>query len=234
MKKPIVIAGNGPSLTNIDYTRLPSDFDVYRCNQFYFEDKYFLGKYITGVFFNPHIFFEQYYTLKQLIIREEYSCENIYCSRMYWTYEVIDTESPFQFLFPDVIEIYKLIETYPHILSFLKYNDLYLKERVTSGILMVLIAAINGYQELYLTGIDFYEPEAYAFNNNKTNLQQLVPEFNIRAKGKCHTKNIDIKTLEFLQKEFDLHIYALSPNSLLATLFPPPPHQYSQPVLYSM
>ncbi|EAJ8474776.1 alpha-2,3 sialyltransferase, partial [Campylobacter upsaliensis] len=51
MKKAI-IAGNAPSLKNIDYTLLPQDYDVFRCNQFYLEDKYYLGKKLKAVFFN--------------------------------------------------------------------------------------------------------------------------------------------------------------------------------------
>ncbi|EFP3399602.1 alpha-2,3 sialyltransferase, partial [Campylobacter jejuni] len=39
-----LVCGNGPSLKNIDYKRLPKQFDVFRCNQFYFEDRYFVGK----------------------------------------------------------------------------------------------------------------------------------------------------------------------------------------------
>lgn len=31
----LVVAGNGPSLKNIDLNSLPSNFDVFRCNQFY-------------------------------------------------------------------------------------------------------------------------------------------------------------------------------------------------------
>ena len=46
--KPIIIAGNGPSLKEIDYKRLPKEYDVFRCNQFFFEDKYYLGKDVTG------------------------------------------------------------------------------------------------------------------------------------------------------------------------------------------
>ncbi|EAH6454264.1 alpha-2,3-sialyltransferase, partial [Campylobacter jejuni] len=48
--KKVIIAGNGPSLKEIDYSRLPNDFDVFRCNQFYFEDKYYLGKKCKAVF----------------------------------------------------------------------------------------------------------------------------------------------------------------------------------------
>lgn len=43
-KKHAVVAGNAPSLAKINYSRLPLEFDAFRCNQFYFEDKYYLGK----------------------------------------------------------------------------------------------------------------------------------------------------------------------------------------------
>ena len=47
--KSVIIAGNGTSLKSIDYSLLPKDYDVFRCNQFYFEDHYFLGKKIKNV-----------------------------------------------------------------------------------------------------------------------------------------------------------------------------------------
>ncbi|EAI2324729.1 alpha-2,3-sialyltransferase, partial [Campylobacter coli] len=49
-EKNVLIAGNGPSLKEIDYRRLPDKYDVFRCNQFYFEEKYYLGKNIKSVF----------------------------------------------------------------------------------------------------------------------------------------------------------------------------------------
>ena len=61
--RPAIIAGNGPSLARIDYTRLPQEFDVYRCNRFYFEEKYYLGKRVQGVLFHPDLFFAQYLSL---------------------------------------------------------------------------------------------------------------------------------------------------------------------------
>ena len=42
-KENVVVAGNGPSLKEIDYSRLPEKFDIFRTTQFYFEDKYYLG-----------------------------------------------------------------------------------------------------------------------------------------------------------------------------------------------
>ena len=44
--KKCVVSGNAPSLKEIDYKRLPFAYDLFRCNQFYLEDKYYLGNKI--------------------------------------------------------------------------------------------------------------------------------------------------------------------------------------------
>lgn len=38
MNNVVVVAGNGPSVKEIDYSLLPNDYDVFRCNHFYLED----------------------------------------------------------------------------------------------------------------------------------------------------------------------------------------------------
>lgn len=43
-KENVIVVGNGPSLKEIDYSKLPKDFDVFRTNTFFMEDKYYLGK----------------------------------------------------------------------------------------------------------------------------------------------------------------------------------------------
>ncbi|WP_285657594.1 alpha-2,3-sialyltransferase, partial [Helicobacter bizzozeronii] len=78
--KPLIIAGNGPSIKDLDYSLFPPDFDVFRCNQFYFEDKYYLGKEVRGVFFNPSVFDVQMRTARELSLRQEYYFEDLFCS----------------------------------------------------------------------------------------------------------------------------------------------------------
>ena len=212
-KKPVIIAGNGPSLARIDYTRLPQDFDVYRCNQFYFEDKYYLGKRVTSAFFNPAVFYEQYYTLKNLEERGEYSYEHLYSSKMLWGTEDLRINPFFNMVFPDAIELYSIMREYPKVHAFLKYNDLFHRQRATSGVLMLLAAAINGYREMHLIGIDFYEGGDYAFDIKKKNLLRLVPEFKERAKSEQHTKNFDLQAIKVIAEHFDLKLYDLSLDS---------------------
>ena len=219
--KSIVIAGNGPSLRGIDYARLPKDFDVYRCNQFYFEDQYFLGRKIKGVFFNFWTFFEQYYTLKAFL-KKEYEIEQIYCSRMFWATEKdFSNNEVFNRIYPDVINVYDIVSSHQEIHTNLKFADLFLESRITSGVLMAVVAAIQGYTSLYITGIDFYENGAYAFEHKKKNALDLVYQYHQDSpKDLFHKKEIDLKILLDLQKMFDIEIYSLSPKSPLSEHFP--------------
>ena len=209
-KKPVIIAGNGPSLARIDYSRLPCEFDVYRCNQFYFEDKYYLGKRVTSVFFNPMVFYEQYFTLKNLQERGEYSYERLYSSKMLWGTEELRVNPFFNMVFPDTIELYSIMREYPKVHAFLKYNDLFHGQRATSGVLMLLAAAINGYREMHLIGIDFYEGGDYGFEFRKKNLLRLVHDLNNQTKTKQHSKSFDLQAIEVIAEYFDLKLYDLS------------------------
>ncbi|MBT0881304.1 alpha-2,3-sialyltransferase, partial [Campylobacter sp. 2018MI27] len=73
----LIVAGNGPSLKNIDLNSMPKEYDVFRCNQFYCEDKYYLGKNIKLVMFNPMVIYSQLKTLNTLISKQEYHVEYV-------------------------------------------------------------------------------------------------------------------------------------------------------------
>ncbi|MFK0391533.1 alpha-2,3-sialyltransferase, partial [Campylobacter jejuni] len=131
----IIIAGNGPSLKNINYKRLPREYDVFRCNQFYFEDKYYLGKKIKAVFFNPGVFLQQYHTAKQLILKNEYEIKNIFCSTFNLPFiESNDFLHQFYNFFPDAKLGYEVIENLKEFYAYIKYNEIYFNKRITSGV----------------------------------------------------------------------------------------------------
>lgn len=57
----------------------------------------------------------------------------------------------------------------------------------------------------------------YAFDTKKENLLKLAPDFkNDRSHYIGHSKNTDLKALEFLEKTYEIKLYCLCPNSLLA------------------
>ena len=208
--RPAIIAGNGPSLARIDYTRLPQEFDVYRCNQFYFEEKYYLGKRVQGVLFHPDIFYEQYYTLKNLEMRGEYEFGEIYCNRMFGGVGIMHSDPNFfDNMYSDAMETYRLVKNFPEIHAFLRYHDLYFDKCPTTGIVMALLAAINGYKEMHLIGIDFYENGDYAFDFKKKNIVKLMPGFKKQAATRYHSKELELKTIDLIQRYFDLKLYSL-------------------------
>ncbi|MBZ7951007.1 alpha-2,3-sialyltransferase [Campylobacter sp. LH-2024] len=213
-----VICGNGPSLKEIDYKRLPKEYDVFRCNQFYFENKYYLGKNIKYAFFNSFVFFEQYYTAKKLIENNEYNIENIVCST--FNLPLIDGKK-FIKLFPnyfcDCILGHELLYNIKDFLAFMLYNEIYESKRMTSGIYMCAIAISLGYKNIYLSGIDFYEDNSYAFEHKKNNLLKLLPKFkNQNSVSEFHSKEFDLQTLAFLKEKYGAHFYSLNENSTLA------------------
>ena len=207
-----VVAGNAPSLAEIDYNRLPLDYDVFRCNQFYFEDKYYLGKKVKFAFANPFVLFEQCYTYKTLLYKNEYEIENIVVS----DFNLSCADSfylKYLQVFDETLRGSRFISKLKDFYTFVRYNELYHNKRITSGIYMCAFAVALGYKEIYITGIDLYSAkEAYAFQAKKPDLLKILPNFN-SIPDSCHTKEIDIKALEFLAKHYDIKFYSISPNS---------------------
>ncbi|MCR6585997.1 alpha-2,3-sialyltransferase [Campylobacter insulaenigrae] len=218
-EKNALVCGNGPSLREINYERLPKDYDVFRCNQFYFEDKYYAGKNIQYAFFNSHVFFEQYYTIKNIIDKDEYDIKNIVCSS--FNLEDIDGEKfirNFYNYFPDAIFGFDLIKQLKEFHSFIKFNEIYNDQRITSGIYMCAFAVAMGYKNIYISGIDFYsnKNQPYLFKHQTNNVLKLIPEFKNETKTNIHNKNFDLKALEFLSKTYNVNFYSLNQNSELS------------------
>ena len=220
-KKPCIVAGNGPSLAAIDYARLPKDFDVFRCNQFYFEDKYYLGKEIKLAFANPGVLFEQLYTLRTLHYRGEYDIDGIVCTN--FNLDHIDYGyKERKMRFGGVMEGQEILDNLGRFRDFLHYNELFLSRRITSGIYMCAVAVALGYKQIYIAGIDFYEGDRpYAFEFLKKNLLRLSPDFSPDGQPYGgHGKDVDLEGLEFLAKHYGVEFYSLCPSSPLSKHLP--------------
>ncbi len=221
-----IIAGNAPSLKEIDYTKMPEECDIFRCNQFYFEEQYYLGKKCKAVFYNPLYFFEQYYTLKQLINKQEYETELIFCSNFNLAHlEDAHFLKNFPFYFPDALLGYDFIKKLKEFDALFKFNEIYFQQRITSAIYMCAVAVALGYKEIHLAGIDFYNNNSsYAFNTKQKNLLKLLPQFKtIDSKYFGHSQNTDTTALKFLEKTYKVKFYCLCPHSPLANFIEPSP-----------
>lgn len=219
---PLIIAGNGPSLAQIDYSRLPREFEVFRCNQFYFESHYFLGKKIKACFFNPCIFTHQVWTLHHLRQRGEYEVESIYCNALN------ELSEDFKNQFPYVQNSYSFLKQLPSFLELNCFFRLFHNQWPTSGIVMLITAIAQGYREIYLTGIDFYEGGGtdYAFEVKNKKLGEIDSNFNLENfTTKVHHREIDIAFLRLALSLPELKLYSLSPSSSLSQIIPLAPTQ---------
>lgn len=224
----VVIAGNGPSLTAIDYRRLPEQFDVFRCNQFYFEDAHYLGQNVKAVFFNSSVFFEQFYTAMLLSERNEYRFEKIILSD--YGNPLVTRDTPtVEAVLPQITNGYKAylskLEAFD---NYLRFNELYRSQRPTAGVYMVAVAAAMGYKDIYLAGIDFYrgDKSQYAFDHQKDNIVSLVPNFKEdQSHAEVHGENFELDALQFLMNHYGLRLFTVCPESPAADTFPLAPVQ---------
>ncbi|ADO05253.1 alpha-2,3-sialyltransferase [Helicobacter pylori] len=214
MKKPLIIAGNGPSIKDLDYSLFPKDFEVFRCNQFYFEDKYYLGREIKGVFFNPCVLSSQMQTAQYLMDNGEYSIERFFCSVSTDRHDfdgdyqtILPVEGYLKAHYPFVCDTFSLFKGHEEILRHVKYHLKTYSKELSAGVLMLLSAVVLGYKEIYLVGIDFGasswghfydESQSQHFSNHMAD---------------CHNIYYDMFTICLCQKYAKL--YALAPNSPL-------------------
>lgn len=185
----LVVAGNGPSLKNIDLNSLPSDFDVFRCNQFYAEKQYYLGKKIKLVMFNPQFIYSQLKTINEIQKRKEYDIDYI-CLNYVTQRWAIDFDINHLISFHPYIYILKDLLDYQY-LKELSLYDYYDNLRPTSGILLILLGKSLGYKNIYYIGMDFLDGaslEQIDFNIN-SNISKLIYKNN--NFGIMHDKEID-------------------------------------------
>lgn len=219
----VIIAGNGPSLKEIDYSRIPENAEVYRCNQFYFEDKYYLGKSVNRYFINPSVSLAQYFTKGHLQYSNQYNFEQVILSNLYPVGVIRKYKGYSERLatFSDFTEGAEYFNEIPAFYDFLKFKNLFFRKQITSGVFMCGHAVAVGHKKLFITGLDFYEgyKNLYAFDNYQTdNLKTL--DVNMNKVSITHHKNTDVEALQFLVNEYGIEIYCLSPNSVLCEYFP--------------
>lgn len=220
--KCAIVAGNGSSLAEIDYARLPSllSCDIFRCNQFYFEDKYYLGREVRFAFAIPPVLFEQSYTYRNLIYRNEYDIRNIVVSDFNLDYMDSLYSQNKENVFSGIVRGSAVLASLREFLDFVQYNEVYHNRRITSGVYMCAFAVALGYTKIYIVGIDLYSTQAaYAFNTLRENLLTLCPDYSLTPRD-GHSVEMDIEALQFLAQHYNVELYTPCPNSPLTKYIP--------------
>lgn len=229
-----VVAGNAPSLTAIDYARLPLSYEVFRANQFYLEDAYYLGRNIRAATFASQTLFEHIYTMQVFNNTKEYNIDSIIINdsplvlkEEFHVKRDFLLKTLYKHSFIDTLYNGRISENIGEFLEYDILQKLYCNKNPTSGIYLCAIAVALGYREIYLTGIDFYEGKNYAFDHSKTNISKFMPEvlenFTLSQEPQqesYHSKVADLEALEFLAKTYNVAFYSLSPASPLSRYIP--------------
>ena len=231
--KPIVIAGNGPSLKDIDYTRLPKEFDVFRCNYFFLEDKYFLGNKITGYFFGNGIIQSLFNTSVALESKQEYFFQDRYLTAPLTDPIIYDPKFLTDFFSVEIA--CKIYIQNRQIARFINEYIITHSLFPTSGIIMIFTAIVLGYKEIYVTGIDFYLGEqTYVYEKDKNSiLYQNDPESYSKDAYDLenHSREMDLNAIKLVLNMEEINIYAISLDSKLSTLLPLAPVQNDSPYI---
>lgn len=213
----VLICGNGHSMREIDFSRLPAELDIYRVNQFYNEPFYTVSKRVTRLFvaytFKVNV---KLYTIYQLKLRGEYDIEGLImgASRPPDSCAIFNPPSAQNSeIFIDlwrhsanVTTLFDYVKFFPEIQDFLYYKMDCEFKCPTSGLNAIVCALAEKYQQIFVAGIDFYDlkdDEAqhpdYFFKIGKNNLA-LFSDFSSSADmtNPDFGHNIFIET-EFLQ-----------------------------------
>lgn len=232
--KAMIIAGNGPSVKSINYHRVPKEFDVFRTSQFFFEDKYYLGKNVTGYFMgNPAVenLFITSYILEQ---REEYFFDERYFSGgRLWEYQ--EYTKYIERFYPCINIAYDYFTKNKKILELINFYFIYNKKYPTTGIIMLFTAVVLGYKEIYLTGIDFFEHGVeYLFDIDKqSNFYQYIDRVADFSKvlEECHDMDIDKASIQLISQMNDISLYSISENSPINHIISLAPIQNDTPYI---
>lgn len=230
-ERPILIAGNGPSLAKIDYSRYPKDPLIVRINNFFFEPEYYIGNHVDCLLCVSHNFtrhLSYYYTLQKIIKKEEYIFADEAC--ICTPYEVLsfaDKDANYPII--DINEIYHS-NRYTNAL-FSGHTLSYYAEisYPTTGTLALMMAVLLGFTDIYLAGFDLYNnpsiQNTYMYNiEQKKNMLQSYLENAELYSSKymaSHNTEVEEKAIEWCRKRSEGGLFSLCPDmSIVNNIIP--------------
>lgn len=208
-EKSIIIAGNGPSLAHIDYRRLPENAKILRLNNFFFEDKYYLGQNVDYYLTDAGYLEGMYFNLHNLNESRQYNIKDVYITNL---------SANLQEEFPLVYDAMATVFQNKKIKAFFKFYLKYYEIMPSGGIFSIFLAIVLGYKNIYVIGIDMYENNLlypWQIGEYFTQLHPRDKADNVmNVINRYHPKEFQIKTLEFIKQEFqDINLYSLSEES---------------------
>ncbi len=211
----LIVCGNGPSLAYINYDFLPDDFDVFRCNQFYQEENYSLGKKVKLVSLNESVILENYATYKKIVELGEYDIEHIVIN--YFAANKRLTKEKLE-IFSEILTPEKLFGEHKTLISYLSYYENIHNKRPTAGIYLTVLGVMLGYKNFFLSGIDLMESVdgknyVYTQAGKKNSLSISKHLVNPQYTNHIHSGEFDLQILKFLVEHYNVNLFSLSEKS---------------------
>lgn len=205
--KKLLITGNGPSISKINYSRLPKDADVFRLNNFFFEEEYYVGKrvdyYLTDIGFIKG----QFYNLYNLKVNNEYVIDKIFSTggkRLVENY-------------PFAEDIFDTVYKNKEFVEFLTYYQIYYGKLVSGGILSLLAAVELGYKDIYLAGFDLYRGnEIYPWQDKANHVEanpRDIKENVLNVINEYHPEYLQLKAIELVKNQSGVKLFSISDES---------------------
>lgn len=195
---------------------------------------------VECAFFNPSLIKHHYLASKILIERKEYNIKNIILN-----IPSEDSAIRYEEAFTNIQSAFMYTQKLEDFIFRSCFLKLFFSKRFTATINMIFYAIAKGYRDIYVTGLDFFYLEnvqKYAFDNNKSNLLKLLPNFNRKPfELTIHSKEIELQGINLAcemlgakimnvnfisvfnssaNKIGDGNIYSVSPNSILSEYLP--------------
>lgn len=224
--RPILIVGNGPSLASIDYDRYPHNPLIVRINNFFFEDKYYVGNHVDFVLCATHHkqrLLAYYITLQRVIAQRDYIFSDSACIATPYEIESYKSKNPY---YP-IINLQELLSLVPYVCAM--HSGLYIRDFLpsthpTTGMSALMSMVLLGFTTIYIAGIDFYSgngaDSSYVYqmqskiNMRKQYLENVELYTNNKCRdNECHSLNFDLECLRWCQEKTNNRIYSLCSTS---------------------
>jgi len=215
----VIICGNGPSLGQIDYHRFDVNAEVWRVNDFYLEDKYYVGKRVDAMFNGGELesTFKRYWIIYNLDNENIY---NINFSNIFTDREIqigpkrLNIFNANCFIRNHIQEVMRISDEQGFPFSrilWVHFN--FLHQSPFTGVFAILYAVVQGYKKIYLTGID------NKYNGIKDYVYQGVSQLAAKEREEVHPECYQRKIIEGLLS-MGIKLFSLSQESSINEFVP--------------
>lgn len=206
----VIVGGSGPSLSRIDYRRYPvGNIAVWRINNFFKEQKYYLGRRVDAVFNGGN---RDEISARQDVMQKlaDAGIYDINFDNFFTAMPMPNAKNHFAEI--ELLDSALHVGIWPVIAHARDTHDRHL----FSGVAAIVRAILEGFREIYIAGIDcdYESGPRYAYSAAKTS------DADLQWIKSYHPTDFQWDIIKQYMDKFNVKIYSLSPESPAARIFP--------------